>query len=186
MDRLLLVRHGPTPSTRAAAFPSDESLDGDGLRDARSLREVLACADAAFCSPALRARQTAEAAGLAAKEEPDLAECDFGDWATLTLTQVHERDSEGLKAWFEDPYSAPHRGESQACMLERVRRFLSGVGKGTTVAITHGGVVKSAVVDILGAPFSSFWRIDIGPSSITEIRRRGGTWTVRKTNWTVT
>ncbi|MGH7336969.1 MAG: histidine phosphatase family protein [Myxococcota bacterium] len=149
------------------------------------MRGVLIDADAAFSSPALRARQTAEAAGLSADRDPDLAECDFGCWTTLTLGEVHARDPEGLRAWFEDPHAAPHGGESQAQMAERVRRFLEHVDQGTTVAVTHGGVVKVAMIQILGAPYSSFWRIDVAPASITELRRRDGTWTVARTNWTV-
>lgn len=185
MGRLLLVRHGPTASTRSAAFPADEPLDDGGVRDARRLRDVLAAADAAFSSPALRARQTAEAAGLSAERDPDLAECDFGIWATLTLEAIHARDPDGLQAWFEDPDAAPHGGESHAQMAERVRCFLGRVGRGTTVAVTHGGVVKTALIEALGAPYPSFWRIDVAPASITELRRRDGAWTVARANWTV-
>lgn len=181
----MLVRHGPTATTRKAAFPGDEPLDADGFRDSESLREVLVVADAAFSSPALRARQTAEAAGLSAEPDADLAECDFGSWATLTLEEVHARDPDGLRAWFEDPDAAPHGGESQARLAERVLTFLERLGHGTTVAITHGGVVKTALAQVLGAPYPSFWRFDIAPASITELRRREGTWTVARTNWTV-
>jgi broad specificity phosphatase PhoE len=106
-------------------------------------------------------------------------------WATLTLEAIHARDPHGLRTWFEDPEAARHGGESHARMAERVRRFLERVGSGTTVAVTHGGVVKTALIEVLGAPYPSFWRIDVAPTSITELRRRDGTWTVARTNWTV-
>ncbi len=182
MDRLLLVRHGPTPCTRRAAFPTDEPLDRGGLRESQRLNGILGGPDRALCSPTLRAYQTAAAAGLDAERDPDLAECDFGSWASLTLDEVHQRDPEGLRSWFERPEAAPHGGESQMQMAERVRRFLSRVGNGSTVAITHGGVIKTAVLEILGAPFSSFWRIDVAPLSVTELRRHNGTWRVSRTN----
>lgn len=184
MDRFLLVRHGPTACTRRATFPLDEPLDQGGLRDSQRLRAVLEGSAVALCSPSLRARQTAAAAGLDAESDPDLAECDFGCWARLSLDEVHGRDPEGLRSWFERPDAAPHGGESQMQMADRVRRFLSQVGSGTTVAVTHGGVIKTAVLEIIGAPFSSFWRIDVAPASITDLRRRDGTWTIARTNWT--
>ena len=62
MKRLVLVRHAPTASTRAAAFPrDDEGLDADGRAAAAAL--VLPRGDA-LCSPARRCLETAEAAGL--------------------------------------------------------------------------------------------------------------------------
>lgn len=188
MNRLLLVRHGPTASTRRAAFSPDEALDDGGLRDSRRLRAVFDGIQSAFCSPAMRARQTAEAAGLEPRSDPDLAECDFGSWTALTLDDVSARDPEGLRAWFEDPHARPHGGESLAQLAARVRRFLSRVAEmpGATAAVTHGGVVKAALVEALGAPSSSFWRIDVAPLSVTELRRRDRTWTVTRANWTVT
>ena len=76
MKRLVLVRHAPTASTRAAAFPrDDEGLDAGGRAAAAAL--VLPRGDA-LCSPARRCLETAEAAGLAPVLEPALAECDFG------------------------------------------------------------------------------------------------------------
>jgi broad specificity phosphatase PhoE len=188
VSRLLLVRHGSTASTRRAAFPPDEALDEAGLRESRKLRAVLDGVQSAFSSPAVRARQTAEAAGLEPRSDPDLAECDFGSWTALTLDDVSARDPEGLRAWFKDPHACPHGGESLAQLAARVRRFLSRIAgiPGATVAFTHGGVVKVALVEALGAPSSSFWRIDVAPLSVTELRRRDRIWTVARTNWTVT
>jgi broad specificity phosphatase PhoE len=50
------------------------------------------------------------------------------------------------------------------------------------VAITHGGVVKAAVVHALGAPIEAFWRIDASPLAVTELHAHNGRWTVTRTN----
>ena len=50
------------------------------------------------------------------------------------------------------------------------------------VAITHGGVVKAAVVHALGAPIAAFWQIDVAPLSITELHAHGGRWTLSRAN----
>jgi broad specificity phosphatase PhoE len=53
---------------------------------------------------------------------------------------------------------------------------------GGAVAITHGGVVKAAVVAALEAPIDAFWRIDATPLAITELHAHGGRWTLTRAN----
>jgi len=48
--------------------------------------------------------------------------------------------------------------------------------------ITHGEVVKAAVVHALSAPPLAFWRIDATPLAITELHAHGGRWTVVRLN----
>lgn len=188
MTRLLLVRHAATPATRRAAFPiEDEPLDQAGLRDAAGLKPALPPVASCLSSPAPRALQTAEAAGISPQLDPDLAECDFGSWAGRTLAEVSALDPEGLRRWLEDPDAAPHGGESLARMAKRVQEFLTRVASqpGTIVAVTHAGVAKAAVVAAIGAPLAACWRIDISPASVTEIHAHDGCWTLARTNWTV-
>jgi len=184
MRRLLLIRHAPTKATHEAAFPLDEPLEVAARAQAARLGDRLPRRAAVLCSPALRCRETASAAGLAATEDPPLAECDFGAWAGRTLADVHEREPDAVRAWMTDPEACPHDGESLASFARRVAGWLDGqaVGDGSTVAITHGGVVKAAVVHALGAPLDAFWRIDAGPLAITELHAHDGRWTVTRVN----
>jgi broad specificity phosphatase PhoE len=183
MRRLLLVRHASTDAVRAAAFGADEPLDAAGAAAAGRLR--LPRADEVLVSPARRAAETAERAGLAVTAvEPALAECDFGRWAGLPLREVAERDPDGVHAWMTDPAAAPHGGETLLAVLARVRGWLEAQAtrSGTGVAITHAGVVRAAVVAALEAPPSAFWRIDVAPLSITELHAHDGRWTVTRVN----
>lgn len=186
MRRLLLVRHAPTPATRAFAFPADEALDARGLADAAALSRTLpADPGDVFCSPATRCRQTVEAAGLGAPVvDPRIAEGDFGTWAGRTLEEVHADDLEGATAWMTDPDAAPHGGESLTAFSARVTDWLDEQATldGRGVAVTHGGVIKAAVVAALGAPVMSFWRVDVAPLSITTLHAHAGRWTVVRTN----
>jgi broad specificity phosphatase PhoE len=183
--RLVLIRHAPTASTRRAAFSLDESLDEAGTRAAGRLAPSLP-AHCKHCvsSPALRARQTAQAAGWVPVVDPDLAECDFGSWAGRTLEEVQAEDPEGLASWFTDPEAVPHAGESLAQLLTRVQGFLGRVrgSDGTTAAFTHAGVIRAAVVAALRAPIESFWRIDIAPLSTTELHATADGWRVTGVN----
>jgi broad specificity phosphatase PhoE len=182
--RLLLVRHAPTGATRTTAFPLDEPLDERAVKAAGALAAALPRRCEVLCSPALRCRQTAEAAGLTATSEPVLSECDFGRWAGSTLADVHASDLEGARRWMLDPDAAPHDGESLTVFAGRVGDWLDDQARrnGTATAITHGGVVKAAVVHALGAPLQAFWQIEAAPLSLTELHARDGRWTVTRLN----
>ncbi len=184
MRRLLLIRHAPTAATRAAAFPIDEPLDGDAAEAAALLASALPSSFEAVSSPALRCRETAAAAGLTATTDQAIAGCDFGSWAGRTLAEIHASDPEATASWLSDPEANPHGGESLARFSARVASWLDGQarGDGATVAVTHGEVVKVAVVHALGAPVEAFWRIDVAPLATTELHAHDGRWTVVRTN----
>ena len=182
--RLTLIRHAPSAATRRSAFPLDEPPDARGLDEARGLASRLGRFDAAWSGPALRARQTAEALGLDPTVAPELDECDFGTWRGRTLAELHAEDPAAVAAWMEDPAAAPHGGESLLALLERVGGWLSArAGDGSrTVAVTHAGVIRSAVVCALDAPSLAFWRLDVAPLSLTVLHAHKGRWTVRAVN----
>jgi broad specificity phosphatase PhoE len=182
--RLLLVRHAPTRATRATAFPLDEALDDAGRAAAAALSAALPRRCEVLSSPALRCRQTAEAAELRARPDAALAECDFGRWAGSTLAEVHAGEPGAAGAWMADPDAAPHGGESLSAFARRVAGWLDGQAQrdGAAAAITHGGVVKAAVVHALGAPLQAFWRIDAAPLTVTELHAHDGRWTVTRVN----
>jgi broad specificity phosphatase PhoE len=177
---LLLVRHAATGATRDFAFPADEPLDERGRDEAAQLS--VPRGHGVISSPALRCMQTAQAAGLTVdRVEPALAESDFGTWAGLTLPDVADED---LTAWTTDPDATPHGGESLRAFARRVGEWLDGevLAEGADTAITHGGVIKAAVVHALGAPLEAFWRVDVAPLSKSELHAHDGRWTVTRVN----
>jgi broad specificity phosphatase PhoE len=132
--------------------------------------------------------QTAEAAGLSVNAvDAAIAECDFGRWRGRTVKEVVAEGPEGAEtvgAWMTDPAACPHGGETLIAFAARVGRWLDAQAQldGGAIAITHGGVVKAAVVHALRAPIESFWRVDIAPLSITELHAHDGRWTLTKAN----
>jgi broad specificity phosphatase PhoE len=181
---LLLVRHAPTSATREAAFPADESLDEGGRRQAAALAAVLPRRTEVITSPARRCRQTAEAAGLEAVADERIGECDFGTWAGRTLADVEAGEPKAVQSWMGEPDAAPHGGESLAVFSARIARWLDDQAgqQGRLAAITHGEVIKAAVVHALGAPLLAFWRIDATPLAVTELHAHGGRWTIVRLN----
>jgi broad specificity phosphatase PhoE len=180
MKRLALVRHAPTASTRAAAFPrDDEGLDEAGRAAAASL--AVPAHREALSSPAARCLETAQALGVAVVMEPALAECDFGAWVGRTLADL---DPAAAGEWMTDPEAAPHGGESLRTFAARIGAWLDeqAASDGSVLAITHAGVVKAAIVHALDAPLHAFWQIDAAPLFVTELHAHDGRWTVRRLN----
>jgi len=184
MRRLILVRHAATAATRAAAFPLDARPDRRALAAASRLAAIVPRRAEACSSPALRCVETARAAGVDPAPVPELAECDFGTWAGRSLAEVCREDPDGAEAWMTDPEARPHGGESLAAFVARVGGWLDsqGRGEGCTFAITHGGVVKAAVVGALGAPLEAFWRVDADPLAVTELHAHDGRWALARAN----
>jgi broad specificity phosphatase PhoE len=192
--RLLLVRHAASAETRRAAFPRTSGaapdpdcppLDRGGEEQATALAPHLPAVERCWSSHALRAVRTAELLGLTPEPGADLAECDFGRWAGRTPAELEATEAGGLRAWWTDPDAAPHGGESLTRVRERAARVLAraAVLDGVTLAVTHGGLVKALLLEVLELPASAVWRLDAAPASVTELHCTGGYWRLTRLNW---
>ena len=99
---------------------------------ARRIAGLAVPVDVVLSSPLARCVRTAEAIAAAAHSgpvviEPDLVECDFGDWEGLTFAEVRERYPDDLAAWLGSTAVAPPGGESFRDVAERVRRVVAEV-----------------------------------------------------------
>jgi broad specificity phosphatase PhoE len=178
--RLKLLCHASTSAVRTSTFPADEPLDDQGRQKLAAFPNPLRHSDRCFTSPALRARQTAEALGLTATIEPDLRDCDYGQWTGRTLEEVQTQDPRAMAEWIGDPAATPHGGESITALIARVSNWLDtlSVAPGSVVAVAHASVMRAAIVCALKAPPRSFWHIDIAPLSLVRLSGHGGRWTL--------
>lgn len=184
--RLTLICHAPVAVPRAAGFPLDEPADPVALAEVPKLARGLGRFARLWTAPELRARQTADTLGSGATVVPDLRDCNYGSWRGRSLVDINRNDPEGASSWLADAGAAPHGGESIVDLLHRVGSWLSDIQDADhTIAVTHPAVIRAAIVHILGAPAEAFWRIDIEPLAVTDLRRNARRWTLRSVGRTM-
>ncbi len=184
--RLLLVCQGSTTATTRAGFPDGEPLTERGRREATAAAAAItgtAGGSVSWCSPAPAARQTAAALGVTAEIDSGLRDCDFRRWRGRTLADVQATEPEAVHTWLTDPAANPYGGESVLEVIDRTAAWLTGRADhgGRVIAITHAAVIRAAVLHVLDAPATSFWRIDVPPLSRVCLTGHGGRWQVRAT-----
>jgi broad specificity phosphatase PhoE len=181
-SRLTFLCHGSTSATRSTAFSLDEPLEPAALAAASSLADQLdrPSGEQTLIGPTLRCRQTAEQLKLAATIDPGLTDWNLGSWAGRTLAEVSAEAPDSVQAWLTDPTAEPPGGESLISLIERVGTWLDAAASRPprVLAITHPAVVRSAIVHTLRAPADSFWRIDIAPLAVVEVRGQPGRWSL--------
>jgi broad specificity phosphatase PhoE len=177
--RVTLLTHAPTAATATAAFPAGEPLDDRGRAWADQGRGRLPRAGRVRCAPDPACVETCARLGLAAEPDVVLADWDLGRWAGRALDDVAAGSPEAVTAWLTDPEVTPHGGESLSALVDRTRLWLANAPGGHTLAVCGPAVVRAAVVAVLGAPPSAFWRLDVAPLTATDLRGGPNRWTVR-------
>jgi len=149
--KIAFLRHGPTAWNEAGRIQghADIPLSDAGLARMMTLRLPFAC-PRIYCSPLLRARQTAEA--LALREpilDARLREQNWGDWEGLTRDEILARH--GADAFLNVGSTRgeefrPSGGESTGELHARVSAFLkdAAADDSDAVVVAHLGVVRAA------------------------------------------
>ncbi|GIG90232.1 bifunctional RNase H/acid phosphatase [Plantactinospora endophytica] len=180
--RLLLLRHGETEYTAKGRYSGrgDVPLSDRGLAQAgATARRVAGLVDsvaAVVSSPLSRCTAMAGIVagglgGVPVVVEPDLIECDFGDWEGRTFAEVRERWPAELDAWLASPTVAPPGGESFVDVGARVGRamakLLADYPGETVVVVSHVSPVKIALRDALAATDAFLHRLYLDPAGLS-------------------
>ena len=160
MGELILLRHGETEWSKAGQHTgrTDIPLSPEGKAAAAALAPALARRHfvAVFSSPAQRARDTAELAGLTGITiDPDLQEWDYGGYEGLTTPQIRQQRP-GWYLWRDGvvPKDAEHPGESvnqvgarADAVLDQVRPLLA---QGDVALVSHAHMLRVLTARWLG------------------------------------
>jgi broad specificity phosphatase PhoE len=156
-----LARHGQTAYNLERRFQGHlpVPLDETGHGQAANLAERASTHGfaALWCSPLLRARETAdivgERIGLEPREDTRLMETDAGDWTNRLFVDVQAEDPDGFAGFVEGkPDFAFPGGESFAQQGVRVAAALADIEQGELPALVvcHGVVIRIALYQRAG------------------------------------
>ncbi|WP_084962645.1 histidine phosphatase family protein [Thermoactinospora rubra] len=169
MQEMVLLRHGETEWSRDGRHTgrTDMPLTPHGEDQARALAPLVKAREfgLALVSPALRARRTADLAGLSGYEtDPDMWEWDYGDYEGVTTPQIR-RTRPGWYLWRDGVpggESAEQVGARADRVIARARR-----AEGAVALVAHGHFLRVLTARWLGLPPADgrFFRLDTGTCS---------------------
>ncbi|HEY9594384.1 MAG TPA: histidine phosphatase family protein [Spirochaetia bacterium] len=189
--QLLLVRHGQTEWNAARRFQGQENspLTDLGRRQARLAGQALAPYRIAhsFCSDTGRVAETVAAMREANPSLPEprrdtrLRELHYGAWEGMLQTEIEAAYPDLYRTYVTSPatFRAPG-GESFGDLQERFVGFFREtvpIDDGNVLVVTHGGVVRVAVLFLLGRELGELRSVpSIREASITVLERTGDGW----------
>ncbi len=182
MGTLLLVRHGETDWNAEGRIQghTDIGLSEKGAKQARSLETRLAGLniDAAYSSDLKRTSETAKLAlgerDVILNETPMLREYNKGAFEGMTLAEIKAQFPEEYPRYLEkDLDYAPEGGETardvSARMAGIIGRIKSDHLNETVLVVSHGGVLRAAMVSLLGMPLEGNWSFVFGNCGLTTV-----------------
>lgn len=197
MGTLILLRHGRTDANAQGVLAGRSpgvQLDEVGIKSCDFLREKFSSLDIKHVatSPLERTIQTAAIVFPKNKSriEPDLTECDYGDWTGKKLSDLVK------EPMWETVRKAPQdvvfpEGESMQAMSDRAINAVLNLDNELTnqhgeefiwAAVSHGDIIKAIVAHALGLELSKFQRIYVEPASVSVLRIKGDDTGVLKVN----
>jgi broad specificity phosphatase PhoE len=170
--RCVLVRHGETEWSLDGRHTgrTDLPLLPEGVEQARALRHVLSTRTfaAVLTSPLVRARETAELAGLGegAVIDPDLAEWDYGAYEGVTTSQIREE----RPGWELFTDGVPD-GESAEDVAVRVDRVIARVraARGDVACVAHSHVLRVLAARWIGLDATVGRSLVLDPAAVSEL-----------------
>lgn len=193
MPHLLLVRHGETAWNAEHRWQGHHAaaLSSRGWAQARALAARIALEQPAalYSSDLPRASETAEeiarVTGLDPAYDRRWREVDVGEWVGLAPDEVQARFPAGFARWLAGDTGWEH-GESYLAMAARgleVARAVVRAHEGAQapiVCVTHGGVIRSLVMHVLGMPPGARRLLATGPTAtITAVDATAPVWRLR-------
>jgi broad specificity phosphatase PhoE len=181
MTTFFLIRHATNDFVgwKLAGRAPGTHLNAEGRLQAEKLAEHLGRKpiDRVYSSPLERARETAQPLcdrhRLEARIADDLIEIDYGDWLGKAVAELESNSVWQRYNTFRSGTRAPG-GELMLDAQLRVVGFMQRLAEecpGQTIAlVSHGDIVRAAVLYYLGAPLDCFNRLEVSPASFSEIR----------------
>ena len=171
---IYLIRHTVPQIEKGICYgQSDISLAETFRVDTQNILNHLPVrVDAVYSSPLSRCVKLAELINSGQKFTHDkrLMEMNFGNWEMKKWDEINQ---EALNEWMQDFVNVRvPSGENFIDMNNRVNEFIDELLKGDfkkVALVTHAGVIRSVLCQILEIPLRNAFKIPIDYGSITKI-----------------
>jgi len=195
---LYLLRHGATEANlarpaRLQGRRQDPPLARLGIRQAEATRDLLAIRslDHCYCSPSLRALQTATIVaaphGLTPQPVEALNECDVGHWEELDWQTIRARDPEAYQRFMANPAEHGYPGgESFTDVYDRssaaLEELLTRHPGQSLLIVAHHIVNRTYLARLLGLSLPQARQVTLDTCGISVVIRDGDATTVNTLN----
>ena len=178
-----LLRHGePTVFGRINGRLPGVGLTAKGRAEIAAVAARLASEkiEAIYASPLQRTRETAEILAeqlaLPVQYREEVIELDFGEWTGLTADTIRKDERWQLWSNCRSIASIPG-GESWRQVQDRTVAALFDLQRthpaANVVVVSHGDVIRAALLFALGMPLDFYSRIEVAFASLSTIRLDG-------------
>jgi broad specificity phosphatase PhoE len=184
MIRILLIRHGDTELTGRVLYGRMPGvhLSEEGHRQAQALAKSVAAryqVDEIISSPLERAIETAQHLSDALKQpirtNEAVIELDYGVWLGKSFEDIRESSHwqhyNRLRSLIGPP-EGELMLEVQTRAWTALRAIMEpylGASDATVAIVSHGDVIRSLLVLLLGMPLDHIYRLEVSPASLNEI-----------------
>ncbi|MFL6416432.1 MAG: histidine phosphatase family protein [Bryobacteraceae bacterium] len=184
MIRILLIRHGDTELTGRVLYGRMPGvhLSTEGHRQAQALADSIASryeVDKLISSPLERATETArylsEVLGLPMTTHEGIIELDYGAWLGKSFDDIRESSHwqhynrlRSLVGPPEGELMLEVQTRAWTSLREIMAPYLEAENA-TIAVVSHGDVIRSLLVLLLGMPLDHIYRLEVSPASLNEV-----------------
>ena len=185
--KLTLVRHTSLDIAPSICYgQSDVAVSANFENERIALQSKLAAFqfDAIYASPLKRCHQLAQAlcadelfghASESIKLDARLKELHFGDWEMSPWDAIPR---EKFDIWADDYANlAPPNGETFSELHARAKSFVEDVSSHSQdksiLVVTHGGLIRALIAEVLQMPLKRLFRLTIDHASVTQLEFNG-------------
>lgn len=189
VNRLFLIRHGPTHQTVFTGW-RDVPADLSDTAAVARMHDHLPQDTPIVSSDLIRCVATADAiAGTRPRlpHDPKLREFDFGAWDGLGFEAVGERDPILSRAFWDDPGDiTPPGGESWNDVAARVSAAIAQhtADHGDLIVVAHFGAILCQIGTLIQQTPKQMIAQKIDPLSVSELAFDGKDWALVSVNHT--
>lgn len=180
-----LIRHGETEWSRSGQHTgrTDLPLTRSGEEQAEQIRSLLqgTTFDLVLSSPMLRARRTAELAGLGDFEvDPDLREWDYGELEGRVTPEIRA-EYPGWTIW-DGPWPEGETASEVSDRADRVVKRIIESGADRVAVVGHGHFGRALTARWVGEPVAVGRWLELDTASVSELGWSRGDRVLRRWN----